>query len=84
MGKRRVQRQDTCFFPAAPAMAADAAVLVALRRQSTFSHRSLDGGGPLDRCTETLPTRRPRSDPTVVSSGAGWSGGAAFFAAFGT
>eukprot|EP00966_Prymnesium_polylepis_P075373 1748256-Prymnesium_polylepis.1 len=42
-------------------MAPDATVLVALRRQSSFPHRSLDGGGLL-----------------------GWSGGAAFFAAFGT
>eukprot|EP00966_Prymnesium_polylepis_P239688 5543207-Prymnesium_polylepis.1 len=36
-GMHRAYR-DTCFFPAAPAMAVDAAVLVALRRQSSFSH----------------------------------------------
>ena len=56
--------RDTCFFPAAPGMAADAAVLVALRRQSSFSHRSLDGGGPLDRCTDASDTSaalRPNS-----------------------
>eukprot|EP00966_Prymnesium_polylepis_P236772 5476093-Prymnesium_polylepis.1 len=49
-------------------MAADAAVLVTLRRQSSFSHHSLDGGGPLDRYTDASDTRRPRSDPTAVSS----------------
>eukprot|EP00966_Prymnesium_polylepis_P314482 7267029-Prymnesium_polylepis.1 len=30
--------RDTCLFSAAPTMAADAAVLVTLRRQSSFSH----------------------------------------------
>jgi hypothetical protein len=45
-------------------MAADAAVLVALGRQSSFSHCSLDGGGPLDRCTDASDTSaalRPNS-----------------------
>eukprot|EP00966_Prymnesium_polylepis_P024523 564908-Prymnesium_polylepis.1 len=37
-------------------MAADAAVPVALRRQSSFSHRSSDGGDPLDRCTDATDT----------------------------
>eukprot|EP00966_Prymnesium_polylepis_P131752 3046943-Prymnesium_polylepis.1 len=38
-------------------MAADAAVLVALRHQNSFSHRSLDGGGPLDRCADASDMR---------------------------
>ena len=52
-------------------MAADAAVLVALRRQSSFSHRSLDAGDAtaaalsIDEvtlpCSDTSAARRPNS-----------------------
>eukprot|EP00966_Prymnesium_polylepis_P061974 1438116-Prymnesium_polylepis.1 len=65
-------------------MAPHATVLVALRRQSSFLHRSFDGGGLLGRCVLTLPTRQPRSDPTARLARDGWSDAAAFFAAFGT
>jgi len=37
-------------------MAPDATVLVALRRQSSFLHRSFDGGGLLGRCTDAADT----------------------------
>jgi hypothetical protein len=37
-------------------MAPHATVLVALRRQSSFLHRSFDGGGLIGRCTDAADT----------------------------
>ena len=37
-------------------MAPHATVLVALRRQNSFSHRSFDGDGVLGRCTDAADT----------------------------
>eukprot|EP00966_Prymnesium_polylepis_P289392 6685043-Prymnesium_polylepis.1 len=65
-------------------MAPDATVLVALRRQSSFLHRSSfrRRRGLLARDVLTPPPHRRA--PTRHLARAGWSGTAAFFAAFGT
>eukprot|EP00966_Prymnesium_polylepis_P107502 2488488-Prymnesium_polylepis.1 len=52
-------------------MAADAAVLLALRRQSSFSHRSLDARRrrPSRSDVLTLPTRRHLADLNGIFGG---------------
>jgi len=66
-------------------MAPHATVLVAPRRQNSFSHRSFDGDGVLGRCTDAADTSAAlRASNSGSNLDPGWSGGAALFAAFGT
>jgi hypothetical protein len=65
-------------------MAPHATVLVALRRQNSFSHHSFDGDDVFGRCTDTADTSAALRLDFCVLARDGWSGGAALFAAFGT